>query len=167
MRLLGAAVLLGGRDQDQALAREHHHRPDRQRSLVALLVGLVAGRVFEYGRVSLFQGPISRAINGVDFSWLASIVFGGLAYWLPCRSEPHLVTAPSPASGGWRRGRDPKDRSAMNPRFQWPDEGAAHASSRTTLTPSGRSFRSVHPLPAGLSRAIMWHVPASIRVARP
>lgn len=71
----------------------------RWRSLAGLLVGLAAGWVFEHGGVSLFQGPISRATNGVDFSWLASIVFGGLAYWLLCRSEPHLVTAPSPASG--------------------------------------------------------------------
>jgi len=71
----------------------------RWRSLAALLVGLVAGWAFEYGGVSLFQGPISRATNGVDFSWMASIVFGGLAYWLLCRSRPHLVTAPSPASG--------------------------------------------------------------------
>jgi len=71
----------------------------RWRSLAALLVGLVAGWAFEYGGASLFQGPISRATNGVDFSWMASIVFGGLTYWLLCRSEPHLVTAPSAASG--------------------------------------------------------------------
>ena len=58
---------------------------------------LVAGRSSTV-RVSLFQGPISRATGGVDFSWLASIVFGGLAYWLLCRSEPHLVSAPSLAS---------------------------------------------------------------------
>jgi hypothetical protein len=30
---------------------------------------------------------------------LASIVFGGLTYWLLCRSEPHVVRAPSLASG--------------------------------------------------------------------
>jgi purine-cytosine permease-like protein len=71
----------------------------RWRSLVALLVGLVAGWAFEYGQASLFQGPISRATNGVDFSWMASIVFGGLAYWLLCRTEPHRVIAPSLASG--------------------------------------------------------------------
>ena len=71
----------------------------RWRSLVALLIGLVAGWAFEYGSASLFQGPIARALNGVDFSWLASIVFGGLAYWWLARSEPHLVGAPSPASG--------------------------------------------------------------------
>lgn len=71
----------------------------RWRSLVALGVGLVAGWTFEYGSASLFQGPISQATNGVDFSWLASIVFGGLAYWSLSRSEPYLVTAPSPAPG--------------------------------------------------------------------
>ena len=59
----------------------------RWRSLAAMLVGLVAGWTFEYGSASLFQGPISRATNGLDISWLASIMFGGLAYWLLSRSE--------------------------------------------------------------------------------
>ena len=87
----------------------------RWRSLVALLVGLVAGWAFEHGGVSLFQGPISRAAGGVDFSWQASIVFGGLTYWLLCRSEPHVVSAPSLAfrDGGEAKavrstGREPK-----------------------------------------------------------
>jgi purine-cytosine permease-like protein len=70
----------------------------RWRALVALLVGLVAGWSFEYGSVSLFQGAISRAINGIDLSWLAAIVFGGAVYWLLCRSEPHRVTQPPPGS---------------------------------------------------------------------
>ena len=64
----------------------------RWRSLFALLVGLLAGWTFEHGSASLFQGPISRATDGMDFSWLASIVFGGSAYWLLCRSETHRVT---------------------------------------------------------------------------
>jgi NCS1 family nucleobase:cation symporter-1 len=63
----------------------------RRRSLAALLVGLVSGWAFEYGTVSVFQGPIARATNGLDLSWLASIVFGGLTYWSLCRSERHLV----------------------------------------------------------------------------
>jgi cytosine/uracil/thiamine/allantoin permease len=70
----------------------------RWRALVALLTGLVAGWAFEYGSASLFQGPVARATNGVDFSWLASIVFGGLAYWWLTRSEPHVVSGTSPAS---------------------------------------------------------------------
>ena len=64
----------------------------RWRSLLALLIGLVAGWAFEYGSAPLFQGPISRATDGVDFSWLASIVFGGSAYWWLSRSRRHRVT---------------------------------------------------------------------------
>ena len=65
------------------------------RSLVALLVGLVSGWAFEYGTVSPFQGPIARATNGLDLSWLASIVFGGSTYWWLSRSEPDVVSPPS------------------------------------------------------------------------
>src|SRR5205814_2299511 len=77
----------------------------RWRSLVALLVGLVGGWAFEFGGVSLFRGPVSRATGGVDFSWLASIVFGGLAYWLPCRPRAHLATTPSLPAGQDHGGR--------------------------------------------------------------
>jgi cytosine/uracil/thiamine/allantoin permease len=63
----------------------------RWRSLAALLVGLVSGWAFEYGTVSAFQGPIARATNGLDLSWVASIVFGGVTYWLLCRSAPSLA----------------------------------------------------------------------------
>jgi NCS1 family nucleobase:cation symporter-1 len=78
-----------------------HYGDVRWRSLVALLVGLVAGWAFEYGSASLFQGPISRATDGIDFSWLASIVFGGSAYWLLWRSEPQRAWARE-----WLRGAD-------------------------------------------------------------
>jgi NCS1 family nucleobase:cation symporter-1 len=63
----------------------------RWRSLAALVVGLVSGWAFEYGTVSPLQGPIARATNGLDLSWVASIVFGGLTYWLLCRSAPSLA----------------------------------------------------------------------------
>jgi NCS1 family nucleobase:cation symporter-1 len=71
----------------------------RWRSLVALLVGLMGGWAFEYGGVSLFQGPISRATDGLDLSWLASIVFGGFTYWLLCRPEAEPAAARSLRSG--------------------------------------------------------------------
>jgi NCS1 nucleoside transporter family len=70
----------------------------RWRSLIALMVGLVAGWAVEYGQAPLFRGPISRAIDGVDLSWLASIVCGGIAYWLLSRSVPQLLSTPSIAS---------------------------------------------------------------------
>jgi nucleobase:cation symporter-1, NCS1 family len=60
----------------------------RWRSLAALAIGLVAGWTFEYGAASLFQGPVARATDGVDLSWLASIVFGGSAYWLMQLTSP-------------------------------------------------------------------------------
>ncbi len=94
-------VLNRGRPDVPALYESHQrsrYGDVRWRSLLALLVGLVAGWAFEYGGVSLFQGPIARATDGLDFSWLASIVFGGSAYWLLRRSEPHVVSAPSLAS---------------------------------------------------------------------
>jgi purine-cytosine permease-like protein len=71
----------------------------RWRSLAALLVGLVAGWAFEYGSASLFQGPISRATDGMDFSWLASTVLGGSAYWLLCRSARQPTRAHERLSG--------------------------------------------------------------------
>jgi nucleobase:cation symporter-1, NCS1 family len=60
-----------------------------------LLVGLIAGWAFEYGSVSLFQGPLSRATNGIDFSWLASILASGIAYYTLARArrEPVHSTA--------------------------------------------------------------------------
>src|SRR5262249_47564610 len=70
----------------------------RWRSLVALLVGVAAGWTFEYGAAAAFRGPIARTTGGVDFSWLASIIVGGLTYWLLSRSEPHVVTLRTPTS---------------------------------------------------------------------
>jgi purine-cytosine permease-like protein len=94
--LIDFFVLNGGR----ADVRELYASPEtsrygdvRWRSLAALLVGLVAGWAFEYGSASLFQGPISRATDGVDFSWLASIVFGGSAYWWLSRAERRPLAA--------------------------------------------------------------------------
>jgi len=87
-------VLNRGRIDIHALyaSRETSRYGDvRWRSLAALLVGLVSGWAFEYGTVAPFQGPIARATNGLDLSWVASIVFGGLTYWLLCRSEASLA----------------------------------------------------------------------------
>jgi NCS1 family nucleobase:cation symporter-1 len=65
----------------------------RWEGLLALLIGLIAGWAFEYGSVSLFQGPLSRATSGVDFSWLAAILASGIAYYTLAhtRRQPALV----------------------------------------------------------------------------
>jgi NCS1 family nucleobase:cation symporter-1 len=65
-------------------------------AIVAVLAGLVAGWAWEYGLVSAFQGPIAKATNNTDLSWLtAMLVGGGLYYFL----RPILAkdTAVSPA----------------------------------------------------------------------
>jgi purine-cytosine permease-like protein len=82
----------------------------RSRSLAALLVGLVAGWAFEYGSAWLFRGPISRATDGMDFSWLASILFGGSAYWLLSRS----ALQPALAREGLRRADPPSHALRLN-----------------------------------------------------
>jgi nucleobase:cation symporter-1, NCS1 family len=61
-------------------------------ALFALFVGLVAGWAFEYGSASLFQGRLSRATNGVDFSWLAAIVASGAVYYVLARTRQSPVT---------------------------------------------------------------------------
>jgi NCS1 nucleoside transporter family len=68
----------------------------RWSSLLALLIGLVAGWAWEYGSASLFQGPLSRATNGVDFSWLAAILAAGAAYWVLGR--PRQAAVPTGAA---------------------------------------------------------------------
>jgi nucleobase:cation symporter-1, NCS1 family len=67
----------------------------RWSTLLALLIGLAAGWAFEYGSVKLFQGPLSRATNGVDFSWLASILFAAVTYYVAARIEGRGVVAPA------------------------------------------------------------------------
>lgn len=88
-------VLNRGRADVPALyeSRETSRYGDiRWRALAALLIGLVAGWAFEYGSASLFRGPISGITGGADFSWLASILFGGAAYIAVCRF-PREATA--------------------------------------------------------------------------
>jgi nucleobase:cation symporter-1, NCS1 family len=68
--------------------------------VIAALAGLVAGWAWEYGLVSFFQGPIAKATNNIDVSWLAAfVVSGGLYYVLrPILSKEERPTAaPTPA----------------------------------------------------------------------
>ena len=51
--------------------------------MIAAIAGLVAGWAGEYGLVSFMQGPIAKATNNTDISWLtAFVVSGGLYYVL-------------------------------------------------------------------------------------
>ncbi|WP_101788346.1 purine-cytosine permease family protein [Nonomuraea indica] len=61
--------------------------PVNRRALVALGAGLVAAWSWQFGMVPATQGPIARALNGTDFSWLSgSLVAGGLYYLLSRRA---------------------------------------------------------------------------------
>ncbi len=51
--------------------------------IVALLVGIVAAWSWGYGLVGALQGPVAKATNNVDISWLVGfVVSGGLYYAL-------------------------------------------------------------------------------------
>jgi NCS1 nucleoside transporter family len=57
-------------------------------AVIAAIAGLVAGWAWEYGLVGFMQGPIAKATNNTDISWLtAFVVSGGLYYVL----RPFLV----------------------------------------------------------------------------
>jgi len=50
-------------------------------AMISLLVGLVVTWMFLYGLVKPLQGPIARALNGLDLSWLAGMLTAGLLYY--------------------------------------------------------------------------------------
>jgi purine-cytosine permease-like protein len=59
--------------------------------VIAVLAGLVAGWSWQYGLVSFMQGPIAKATNNIDLSWLTGfVVAGGLYYVL----RPFFVKEP-------------------------------------------------------------------------
>jgi NCS1 family nucleobase:cation symporter-1 len=66
-------------------------------AIIAVLAGLVAGWAWEYGLVSAFQGPLAKATNNTDLSWLtALLVSGGLYYLLRpalAKEEAHAPAA--------------------------------------------------------------------------
>jgi hypothetical protein len=49
--------------------------------MISLLVGLVVTWMFLYGLVEPLQGPVARALNGLDLSWLAGMLTAGLLYY--------------------------------------------------------------------------------------
>jgi NCS1 family nucleobase:cation symporter-1 len=60
-------------------------------AIIAVLAGLVAGWAWQYGLVSFMQGPIAKATNYTDLSWLTGfVVAGGLYYVL----RPFFVKEP-------------------------------------------------------------------------
>jgi NCS1 family nucleobase:cation symporter-1 len=70
-------------------------------AVIAALAGLVAGWSWEFGLVEFMQGPLAKATNGTDLSWLAAfVVSGGLYYTLrPILGKEKQPTAAPTAAG--------------------------------------------------------------------
>jgi len=67
-------------------------------AVIAALVGLVAGWAWEYGLVGFMQGPIAKATNNIDLSWLAAfVVSAGLYYTLRPLLMKERAAAPTAA----------------------------------------------------------------------
>ena len=59
-------------------------------AVIAAIAGLVAGWAWQYGLVDFMQGPIAKATNNTDLSWLTGfVVSGGLYYILRPILAPH------------------------------------------------------------------------------
>jgi purine-cytosine permease-like protein len=50
-------------------------------AIISLLVGLVMTWLFLYGLVTPLQGPIARALNGLDLSWFVGMITAGVLYY--------------------------------------------------------------------------------------
>jgi nucleobase:cation symporter-1, NCS1 family len=63
-------------------------------AITATVVGLAAGWSWEYGLVDFFQGPVAKATNNIDLSWLAAFGVSGVLYYV---LRPLLVKEEEPA----------------------------------------------------------------------
>jgi nucleobase:cation symporter-1, NCS1 family len=50
-------------------------------AMISLLVGLFTTWLFLYGLIAPLQGPVARALNGLDLSWLAGMLTAGILYY--------------------------------------------------------------------------------------
>jgi NCS1 family nucleobase:cation symporter-1 len=69
-------------------------------AVTAAIVGLVAGWSWQYGLVEFMQGPIAKATNNTDLSWLAAFVVSGALYYILrpiLAKEDRPKMAPTPA----------------------------------------------------------------------
>jgi len=55
--------------------------------------GVVAAWLLQYGLVPFFQGPLSKALNNVDLSWLSGMLVAGGLYWALERRREQLTPA--------------------------------------------------------------------------
>ncbi|WP_214316526.1 purine-cytosine permease family protein [Nonomuraea sediminis] len=72
--------------------------PVSRKALVSLGLGLVAAWSWEYGLVPATQGPIARALDNTDFSWLSGGLVAGGLYYLLTRGARSRVPADLPVA---------------------------------------------------------------------
>ena len=58
-----------------------------------MLAGLAAGWAWEYGLVGFMQGPIAKATNELDLSWLTGSSSPAVLYYV---LRPFLMKEPAP-----------------------------------------------------------------------
>lgn len=73
-------------------------------AILAFVVGIAATWMFMYGTIGIFQGPLARALGGVDLSWLAGGFAGACVYaLLGPRVQRTYDSAPTGAAVGEAR----------------------------------------------------------------
>jgi nucleobase:cation symporter-1, NCS1 family len=80
-------------------------------AMISLLVGLVVTWMFLYGLVKPLQGPVARALNGLDLSWLAGMLTAGLLYYGLYRLDVGTRRGDSREKLGDATGAAPRDPS--------------------------------------------------------
>ncbi len=81
-------------------------------AVIALALGLVAGWLFEFGVRPEMQGPIAKALDNTDISWLGAALVGGGSTTCSAacvcvsdhRSDGHLGPCPEPHPRAARSG---------------------------------------------------------------
>ncbi|MET7336384.1 cytosine permease [Nonomuraea sp. NPDC005650] len=68
--------------------------PVNRGAMISLGLGLVAAWSWQFGMVPATQGPIARALNDTDFSWLSGGLVAGGLYYLLARRAARRVPAP-------------------------------------------------------------------------
>jgi hypothetical protein len=84
--------------------------------MISLLVDLVVTWMFLYGLVAPLQGPVARALNGLDLSWLAGMLTAGLLYY----GLNRLGVAPGETIPGRRSANPPARRDETCPAGEVP-----------------------------------------------
>ncbi len=113
--------------------------------------------MFLYGLVGPLQGPIARALNGVDLSWAAGLLVTGGLYYALCRlgvAAPRVVATERFTSVGAGdrgdpdgRGRAMTQRTRLMADMTWPEVQEAIERGAGVILPIGSTEQHAYHLP--------------------